>query len=868
MSNEKPHIAARFLRAAQMTTGAGVAARFLQSLLPFFVAKLISRSDFGIFTIVVSTVNLGAGLGESGQTATLQKFLPQFTVNEPESVGALVDTIIAIAMSCLFVLAAVLFLSSSLVATSLYGDPTLVNYLRVAAVILAGAGLFNVLCGTLAGLQEFGRYSAAQFVRSCVMLVLGVTGAALFGLTGVLAAQVVGSIALAYMAGRLASNSLHRLFGSRLLPRFDRRFIGVITGFSVPAFVSVILVLPAFWLAVARLSHFFGVQEVAEFGIAFGVMQFVILIPNVTSMTAMSFLSESHTRSDNTFSGLSNLNLRVAWGLALITAVFCAFTAPQLLHLVFGKKYGDLRWLLLFMMMAGLAMAICNSVGNVIASTGKMWQALGLNSFWLTLFVVFVIVFVPHLASRGLALSYFGSYGLFALLACLYGRYVCKMSLKKTPSLVALSCLGFASAAFTMDRWPQFLAAVGLLATSLLAAMGWYLVMTKRERAFAHAKLRAVTDRWTSRRSAAGSKERILYVSHVDWGWIKQRPQHLAEQLEQFFDVTVMFNGNWRRKNLVNRFRIGRRCIPLPRLPLRGRVPFIAMLDLFFTRAIVRLAIWLNRPDYIWLTWPDLDSYLPAKVKSSIVYDCMDNALAFPHEELRAARLESSERALIARADVVFSTSERLQRVLQSRYGTQKTFHLLRNAFDGKLLPVMPEKPPDQHPYKIGYCGTIAQWLDWDLLTKLTDKIPGVEIHLVGALDGGTSIVRHARIIWHEPVTHDRLPAVMAEFDCLAMPFVVTPLIESVDPVKLYEYINFGKPIVSVYYDEIARFTPFVHFYRTHDEALELVALLANGDLGRKYSESERQTFLASNSWNQRASLAATLLQKALASKE
>ena len=93
------------------------------------------------------------------------------------------------------------------------------------------------------------------------------------------------------------------------------------------------------------------------------------------------------------------------------------------------------------------------------------------------------------------------------------------------------------------------------------------------------------------------------------------------------------------------------------------------------------------------------------------------------------------------------------------------------------------------------------------------------------------------------------------------MPFQVTSLIESVDPVILYVYINFGKSMVSMYYDEIARFAPFVHFYRTQDEALIIVARLAAGELSRKYTDEERRAFLLANTWTKRASVAIALLK-------
>jgi hypothetical protein len=110
-------------------------------------------------------------------------------------------------------------------------------------------------------------------------------------------------------------------------------------------------------------------------------------------------------------------------------------------------------------------MAICNSVGSVIASTGKMWQALGLNAIWLAVFGGLAIALIPRLASRGLALTYFGSYGLFALVTCLYAKRVCHMSLAKTPALIALTGIGFAGAGYTLDRLSQFSAGIGCVVT-------------------------------------------------------------------------------------------------------------------------------------------------------------------------------------------------------------------------------------------------------------------------------------------------------------------------------------------------------------------------------------------------------------------
>jgi hypothetical protein len=64
------------------------------------------------------------------------------------------------------------------------------------------------------------------------------------------------------------------------------------------------------------------------------------------------------------------------------------------------------------------------------------------------------------------------------------------------------------------------------------------------------------------------------------------------------------------------------------------------------------------------------------------------------------------------------------------------------------------------------------------------------------------------------PLAHDRLGVAAARGDALLLPFRVDELTRAVDPVKLYEYIALGKPILSAHWDGLERFAPFVTFYR------------------------------------------------------
>ena len=84
------------------------------------------------------------------------------------------------------------------------------------------------------------------------------------------------------------------------------------------------------------------------------------------------------------------------------------------------------------------------------------------------------------------------------------------------------------------------------------------------------------------------------------------------------------------------------------------------------------------------------------------------------------------------------------------------------------------------------------------------------------------------------------------------MPFLVNDVVRAVDPVKLYEYITFGKCIISVYYDELDHFRDYIYFYNTHDDYDNLMIYLISNGFPTKYNSKQQKKFLMENRWEER----------------
>ncbi|MHB0913506.1 MAG: glycosyltransferase [Armatimonadota bacterium] len=345
---------------------------------------------------------------------------------------------------------------------------------------------------------------------------------------------------------------------------------------------------------------------------------------------------------------------------------------------------------------------------------------------------------------------------------------------------------------------------------------------------------------------------RIIYLMHIDWRWIKQRPQFLAESLTKQHDVVVAYRINPSRKRLSSNESHVRR---LPLLPIPRRLgPWSEKLDAFLQKIWLNIVLLRFRPQVVWVTFPTLYSYLPARLRDlPIVYDCMDDAAAFFNDDAARKRIISSESRLVRAATRVLCSSQTLCDRLIKQYGVADKVTLVRNSLSNELLEVAqePSKNLDnRQTTNAAYIGTISEWFDFPSILSLLERLENLRVHLIGP--SACRVPKHERLIYHGVVDRTRLREYVQPFDAFLMPFIINPLIEGVDPVKLYEYMAFGKETIAVYYKEIERFAPYVNLYSSSEEFYDLMRRLCAGTLERKAAPGEALAFLKENTWESR----------------
>lgn len=335
----------------------------------------------------------------------------------------------------------------------------------------------------------------------------------------------------------------------------------------------------------------------------------------------------------------------------------------------------------------------------------------------------------------------------------------------------------------------------------------------------------------------------------IDWAWIYQRPQILAEHLCKDFDITVAYPVKVWDRNIVRESKKRKsfiRHLKLWVFPFQGKNSLIGKFSDFY---LYRVMKGCYQYGYLYIDYPIFINFIPEDYNGYIIYDCIDDYERMCINDYMRNKVRDAERLLIQRSHCIFASSQRLVDKIK-QINREKKVTLVRNGTSYNKIYTLKETK-ERKQYHIGYIGTIAEWFDKKLIIESVERHTELTYHLIGPSteeDKNNS----EKIIFEGIVDHSELYAFVEYYDCLVMPFVINEVVRAVDPVKLYEYVTFGKCIVSVYYEELDHFRDYVYFYTTNEDYDRLMSDLIKKGFPAKYTSKQQKKFLMENRWEER----------------
>lgn len=342
---------------------------------------------------------------------------------------------------------------------------------------------------------------------------------------------------------------------------------------------------------------------------------------------------------------------------------------------------------------------------------------------------------------------------------------------------------------------------------------------------------------------------KVLYFSTVNWKWIKQRPHFLCEYLsDEGIEVTYFSITPFLKQHIVNK-QINKFLLIKDRfvLPYGSKLLVIKKLNIMYVKFLLK-----KKYDIIILTHPEQYEYLPNKLKNStkIIYECMDNIPYF-YKEDKIKIIEKKEKYLCRQSEQIITSSDYLKNKIINKYKIEvEKATVIKNALDKSLIknnePLIELKYPN-----LMYIGTISNWLDMDILERYARENPKYTIYIIGPIEKNMKKINESNIVLLGAVKHVEVSRYIKSGQIMLIPFKVNELIKGVDPVKLYEYLSFNKPVITSYWNELNQYNDneLVYFYKDYTEFKHAVEKIENKT--NEYKKIDNN-FIEENTWKQR----------------
>jgi len=325
----------------------------------------------------------------------------------------------------------------------------------------------------------------------------------------------------------------------------------------------------------------------------------------------------------------------------------------------------------------------------------------------------------------------------------------------------------------------------------------------------------------------------ICIFSVIPYQYLSQRPQKLAREFIRQGHRVTYINPPWNVLSLFvrNQLKLGEgkknktsNDIEIIPIPLYG-IPKIKRTRLPINLSDKQVSNYLDKKFYNKLSNDDInvaivqdprtEGFVKAESFDCVCYDCLDDVSVF--NDWGVDHFRQHQESLIEKSSVIFYTADALGEYLKNNFNPSVPMVNISNGVDynwfinqseveiksKKFLNVNVKKPI------AGYLGALSNWIDPELIISTAKLCPEISFVLIGPM---SNLFKKAKRMFPSNLHHfgevpySEVPSLMNLFNVCILPFKVSSISESTDPVKLYEYFALGKPVISIPMRQLSRY--------------------------------------------------------------
>lgn len=243
-----------------------------------------------------------------------------------------------------------------------------------------------------------------------------------------------------------------------------------------------------------------------------------------------------------------------------------------------------------------------------------------------------------------------------------------------------------------------------------------------------------------------------------------------------------------------------------------------------------------------------------------LIFDMVDDILSFPYE-FSAAKVLNQLQWFAKHAYTSLAVSPALKKLALQQLGIEPSVlpngvdadHFINNGHVGEV-------EVENSGIKVGFAGTLNHWIDYRMMYELLEKSPRVTLYICGCEGNFGSkqteidyfrLKAHPRARILGPIPYSKLPGFLHKMDVLLLPRIPSASSESSCPLKLFEYLAVGKPILS-FGVPLPRDVAQLVYHATSTDELCQAFEAASQEHPTSCEVEQRRNYAAQHTWKNR----------------
>ncbi len=299
------------------------------------------------------------------------------------------------------------------------------------------------------------------------------------------------------------------------------------------------------------------------------------------------------------------------------------------------------------------------------------------------------------------------------------------------------------------------------------------------------------------------------------------------------------------------------------------KIYIYSTIDSFFShktvaRELKRIEKILNLKNIVFWSYNPLFTDFVGKLNEHLfVFDAVDNWSEHPSytKLVKKNKIIANYKFIAEKASVIFTVSESMKSLFND-FGRTGDVYWVPNGVDYDHFnnPNLTDKANELDAVTkpiIGYLGTIEERVDFDLLAQIAIHNPDKELVLCGPIwpsvksEIEQKLHQHKNVRFLGRVNYEMAPSYLHSFDVAIIPHKLTHFVNSMNPMKLYDYLACGLPIVTTNGAGVDVFKNHIYIAQNTEGFLASINKALSEDESKK--QLERQIAVKSHTWQKRA---------------